>query len=152
MHHFDHNYIDHVMTRLSGIEPAAKPLWGRMDRATMVRHLADIVRYSMGHGDAPLPDKSTWLTRNIMAPLLMHGLVRIPKNIKANDLPCCELDEILEPNPDKYLRRMLQEYLDAVQADEVTPPPHPAFGNVGIDGWAKLHVAHFDHHLRQFGA
>ena len=150
MQHFDHNYIDHVMTRLARVEAQAPPLWGRMDRAAMVRHLADLVRYSMGQG-APLADKSTWITRRVVAPLLMHGLVRIPKNIQATDQPRFELDEILEPNPDKYLLRMMQEYLDAVQADEITPHVHPAFGHVGIDGWSKLHVAHFDHHLRQFG-
>ncbi|MBI4558849.1 MAG: DUF1569 domain-containing protein [Candidatus Hydrogenedentes bacterium] len=30
------------------------------------------------------------------------------------------------------------------------PEPHPYFGDIGIDGWSKLHVRHFEHHLRQF--
>ncbi|MBI4558851.1 MAG: DUF1569 domain-containing protein, partial [Candidatus Hydrogenedentes bacterium] len=42
------------------------------------------------------------------------------------------------------------EYLAAVATGDMQPEPHPYFGDIGIDGWSKLHVRHFEHHLRQF--
>ncbi len=151
MRSFDHDYIAHLMTRLGQIQADTRPAWGRMNRSQMVRHLADTVRYSMGNGHL-LPDKSTWISRKILGPLVMHGLVRIPKNIQGDPLPRLDLGDILEINPDQYLLYTLQGYLDAVQADEFTPHPHPAFGTISVDAWAKVHVAHFEHHLRQFSA
>ena len=28
---------------------------------------------------------------------------------------------------------------------------HPVFGDIGVDGWDRLHVRHFEHHFTQFG-
>ncbi len=45
----------------------------------------------------------------------------------------------------------MEEYLAAVETGELRPAPHTLFGDIGIDGWARLHVRHFEHHLKQFG-
>ena len=151
MRNFDHDYVELVLRRIQRIDSEATPAWGTLDRAKMIRHLAEMVRYSMGlAGD--LPDVSTWFTRRIVAPLLMRGILSIPKNVKGPAEPdSAQLTEVFEPNPDKYLLRVLEEYLSHVQADEVNPKSHPLFGPIGIDGWAKMHMLHFEHHLRQFG-
>lgn len=148
---FDHDYVDDVMKRLGRVQADAKPAWGRMDRASMIYHLAEYVQYSTGQaGD--LPDQSNWFTRNVIGPLMAHGIIRIPKNAKTAIEPDrSPLNDILEPDPDKYLLRVLDGYLARVQADEIDPRPHPLFGHIGIDGWAKAHMVHFEHHLRQFG-
>ena len=80
MEHFDHDYVARVIERLSRLKADAKPEWGRMTPKEMVAHLAATVRYSMGRsGDVKV--QSTWFRRNVIGPLIMHGLVKIPRNV-----------------------------------------------------------------------
>jgi len=44
-----------------------------------------------------------------------------------------------------------EEFLQRYNAGDLAPPPHQVFGDIGLEGWAKLHVTHFEHHMRQFG-
>ena len=147
--HFDHDYLAEVMVRLQRLKPDAKPLWGTLTTARMIAHLIDSVRYSMGKaGD--LPDKSNWFSRRILAPLVMRGIVKIPKNAKG-----ASPDGPVTPPSHadlETLHAILEDYLALVQAGELEPKPHPLFGEVGVDGWDRLHVLHFEHHLRQFNA
>lgn len=147
---FDHHFAEHLLERAARIAPDAQPQWGTMSRNRMFGHLYDIFEYCMGNmGEAP--DKSTFKTRVIFRPLILSGIVKIPKNVKVppgkGDGPKMferetELDE---------LRAKMEEYLAKCQAGELDPPRHPFFGDLGVDGWAKFHVRHMDHHMRQFG-
>jgi len=48
------------------------------------------------------------------------------------------------------LHATMLDYLNLVQTGELQTEPHPLFGDIGVDGWAAVHVRHFEHHLRQF--
>lgn len=147
MKDFDHDFVTEAVARLGGIEPDAKPAWGVLTRQGLYHHLADIVRFSMGKGGR-MPDTSNWIMRRIVGPLTMNGVMRIPKNLKtpmATGAPPSVQDDL------ETLHAVLEEYLNLVQAGELNPRPHPAFGDIGVDGWAKMHVVHFEHHMRQFG-
>lgn len=144
MRPFDHDYVDEVIRRLGRLRPDAKPAWGTLTPPGMVQHLADSMRFSLGRaGD--LPDQSNWFSRNLVAPLILNGIVRIPKNMKAPGYPKRSANDDIET-----LHALLEEYLGLVQAGELVPHRHPALGDLGVDGWAKLHYVHFEHHLRQF--
>ena len=150
MRPFDHDYIEDVIARLQTIHPKARPLWGEMTGREMIAHLTDALRYSMGRG-SQLPDRSTWFTRNVLRRLLFWGVVRIPRNVRlprATD----ERPVARERADVETLQAILEEYLALVQAGEMTPPPHPLLGPLDVDGWARMHMLHIDHHLRQFGA
>jgi hypothetical protein len=142
---FDHDFVDDVLRRLKGLRPGAKPAWGKLTAVGMTGHLIDAVRYSMGKAGG-VRDRSNWLFRKVVAPLMLNGVIPIPKNIKADPLPNPSGRTDLET-----LHAVLDEYLALVQAGELNPKPHPAFGAIGVDGWARMHVLHFEHHLRQFG-
>lgn len=145
MRDFDHDYVEEAIGRLKQLKAGASPAWGKMTPEQMIEHLANSVRYSMGRlGD--VPDKSNWLLRRIVAPLIMRGVIRIPKNIRGSDFPKRPYRDDLET-----LHAVLEEYLAVVQAGELEPKPHPGFGDIGVDGWAAMHYLHFEHHLRQFG-
>ena len=145
MRHFDHDYVDDVIVRLRGLKPDTKPAWGVLTPPRMIQHLAQTVRYSMGRlGDSP--DVSNVFLRAIVRPLMLNGIMPILKNLKAPDYPQINKADDLES-----LQAVLEEYLGLVQLGEFNPKPHPAFGPIGIDGWAKMHLRHFEHHLRQFG-
>lgn len=146
----DHDYADELVERLRAIPSDAKPAWGRLTKDGLVSHLAGTLRYSMGKM-GPLPVQGGWVAQKVLAPLFVNGILRMPKNVQAPRPPAGS--EAERPLDDlETLQALLEEYLQLVQAGELEPPPHPFFGPIGVDGWAKLHVAHFDHHLRQFRA
>ena len=149
MREFDHDYVDEMMRRLSNVQSDTKPLWGKMSASMMVQHLITAMRYSLGQG-SQVPDASTWFTRNIVRPLLLNGIVGISHGYC---LPkTWETFNLASPGDDtETLHALLEEYLALVQAGELDSPSHPVLGPIGIDGWARLHVMHFDHHMRQFG-
>jgi hypothetical protein len=149
MQALDHDYVNNLVDRLAQIGASAQPAWGRMTRDEMVTHLVRVVQYSMGKGPE-FADHSTWFSRNVSAPLLLHGIISIPKNLplpkpRAGEKPGAHPEDL------ETLHAVLENYLSLVQAGELNPPPHPFLGNIGVDGWARLHVLHFEHHLKQFG-
>ncbi|MCL4690964.1 MAG: DUF1569 domain-containing protein [Candidatus Hydrogenedentes bacterium] len=146
MRPLDHDYVNDLIARLGRLRPDAKPAWGTLTPDRMVGHLMVIVRYSMGRGK-PVPARGNWFIRWIVGPLIINGIVRMPRNVTG---PAAA--EALCPSGDtETLHAVLEEYLTLVQSGDLEPPPHPFFGDIGVDGWAKLHVVHFEHHLRQFG-
>ena len=146
---FDHDYMDEVVRRLLSLRPEARPLWGKQTGAFMVHHLAATVRYSMGQGGR-LPDQSTWFTRHVIAPLVLRGFLGFSWGGRLFSL-WDSLQPVSSGDDVETLHAVLEEYLALVQAGELVPPPHPVLGVLGIDGWARFHVLHFDYHLRQFG-
>ncbi len=147
-HHFDSQYMEEVVDRLRSLPPDARPKWGTMTPAMLTGHLAATIRYSMGRGN-PFDVRAPWLLRrvvgpHILGPLYVNGWLPFPKNVKGFDASSQDGD--LET-----LHAVMEDYLSLVQADELSPPPHPLFGDLGVDGWARLHIVHFEHHLRQFG-
>ncbi len=147
--HFDHDYVAESMERLSALPADAKPAWGRMTPAELPSHLAGLVLYSMGRNGS-IQVRSNWVQRNVLKHLLIAGLMRIPKNIKASD----KVAEYIAP-PKTYdvesLHALLEEYLGLILADDLEPPPHPVLGPFTVDEWASFHCRHFEHHFRQFG-
>ncbi|HRK36636.1 MAG TPA: DUF1569 domain-containing protein [Candidatus Hydrogenedentes bacterium] len=148
MRAFDHDFVNETAARLNRIKVEAKPLWGTMTAEQMFGHLAGALRFAMGRGPEE-PDRSTWFTRRVIAPLLLRGILKTPRNVKG--IRFAKPSEPLPVSDAETVHALLESYLAAVQSGELNPPDHPMFGNIGVDGWAKLHVLHFDHHLRQFG-
>jgi len=149
MTHFDHDFAELVHDRAGRIAPDGRPLWGKMSRDQMFAHLCGVFEYCMGRRGV-MPDRSSFYSRNILGPLIVNGIIKIPKNVKVprpredrdKPLPECSLDT---------LKTTMGEYMAKTQAGELDPPRHPFFGELGVDGWAKFNTRHIDHHMRQFG-
>ncbi len=144
---FDHDYASEVINRLNRIKPAAKPQWGTMSSAQMIGHLAFWVKYSTGKGDE-LPFAGNWVTRRIVGPITLTGWLPVPRNLKLERRVAVQNPP---PADTETLHAVLETYLGLVQSGELTPYRHPLFGDIGVDGWARMHVVHFEHHLKQFG-
>jgi len=144
---FDHDYANEVINRLNRIKPEAKPQWGTMSSAQMIGHLAFWVKYSTGKGDE-LPFAGNWVTKRIVGPITLTGWFPVPRNLKLERRVAVQ-----DPPPadTETLHAVLETYLGLVQSGELTPYRHPLFGDIGVDGWARMHVVHFEHHLKQFG-
>lgn len=147
MRAFDHDYVEELMDRLAAIAPDARPGWGSMTPPQLLAHLTGSVRFTLGK-ERRVRTRDTWFLRNVVAPLVLHGVLPVPRNRTA---PFA--DPQRGPGADlETLHAVLEEYLHAVESGDIDCPPHPYFGDIGIDGWARFHVVHFEHHLRQFGA
>lgn len=147
---FDHDYVQEISLRLDKIAPDAKPRWGSMTPSVMMDHLGKTVRYSMGK--APhLPVVGKWHVRNIIGPLMINGLIKLPKNAKMPRAARTAMEQTPVTGDAETLQAVMEEYLHAIATGDIDPPPHPVFGSIGVDGWAKFHIRHFEHHLTQFG-
>jgi oxepin-CoA hydrolase/3-oxo-5,6-dehydrosuberyl-CoA semialdehyde dehydrogenase len=150
MQHFDSDYLEHAMTRLEAIPEDAIPAWGSMGKQDLVEHLVWAVRHSMVRS-RQVPFFGNWFTCRVIGPLFLRGYLPIPRNLKLPRRLTVQGITAKEPGDIETLHALLEEYLNLVQADELKPAPHPAFGDIGLDGWDCMHVRHFEHHLRQFG-
>lgn len=146
----DHDAETQILDRLQRLALDKKPEWGSLTPAGMVRHLTDSLRISMGRGPTA-EDTSSWFSRRIVAPLIIRRIVPMPKNVKAPIPMAPSRNTSALSSEIETLHAVLDDYLKLVQTGELEPAPHPYFGGIGIDGWAKLHCIHIDHHLRQFG-
>lgn len=151
MQAFDHDYVIEVIERLLRLDADATPSWGTMARDQMIGHLIRALQFSMGRGPK-LADQSTWFRRWVFGPLILNGIVKIPKNLPLPK-PAGESRANRPVTGDlETLHAVLEEYMSLVQAGELNPPRHAFLGDIGVDGWAKMHIRHFEHHLQQFGA
>lgn len=147
---FDRAFIDATMKRLERLTPESKPLWGEMTCPQMMGHLNMTIIYSMGKLPA-FPSMDNWRSRNIIAPLILNGIIKLPKNLKP-PRPAGTPPPPPPPDGNKaLLKNVMEMFLKGMEEGSFKAPAHPAFGDIGAAGWAKMHVVHTDHHLRQFG-
>ena len=76
---YDRTFLDNAMKRFAKIEPNAKPEWGVMSPEQMRAHIKTAVRYSLGK-EEPSPDERNWFVNTFILPLILNGLVKLPKN------------------------------------------------------------------------
>ncbi len=150
MQHFDSDFVSEVIQRLERIPADAVPKWGELRRDSLVEHLVWTLLHSMGRSKR-VPFFGNWFTVHLVGPIFLTGIVPIPKNLKMPKALAAQGVVPREPGGIDTLRSLMTEYIALVQADELKPAPHPAFGDIGVDGWDFLHVRHFEHHFRQFG-
>lgn len=147
---FDRAFIDATAKRLDKLTPESKPLWGKMTCPQMLGHLNMTIIYSMGNLPA-IPAKPGWFSKHVIGPLILNGILKLPKNFTP-PRPAGMPEPPLPPGNVQMLKDAMERYLKGLQEGTITKAPvHPGFGDIGPEGWGKMHVVHFDHHLRQFG-
>lgn len=151
MQHFDTDYAERLCERLKSIPEDRQPLWGTLTRRALIEHFVWALRHAMGRSLA-VPECGTWFTRTIIKPLILNGLLSIPRNIQLPKQLTSQGIQMREPGDMETLQALLEEYLSRIQDDDLVPYPHPFFGKMEIDEWDRLHVIHFEHHLKQFSA
>jgi len=150
MPHMDSTYVNQAILRLKKIPDDATPKWGKLRKDSLICHLIWALKHSMDRSKQ-VPIMSNFFTAKIIAPLVLNGIVPIPKNVKLPKSVRNGGATMQEPGDMETLQALLEEYIALVQADELKTAHHPAFGDIGVDGWDKMHVRHFEHHFKQFG-
>jgi hypothetical protein len=143
---FDRSFVDEAMAEFAALTPDQIPKWGSMRPPQLFAHLTTAVRYGLGKEDLSPPEGS-FLIRRVLSPLLVNGVLKMPKNVAKPKMYDSEAPE----GSLESLGAEMEEHLSRLQDGTLDPPPHSALGDLGATGWSNLHVVHFAHHLRQFG-
>lgn len=150
MRGFDKTIAADVLARLNRLDPEVPPRWGTMTCAQMIGHLYIVHRYTMGDGP-DMPFKGNWKSRHLFRPLIVHGLVAIPKGIKMPRPKGASAPPVVESTVED-LQGAYTRYFECYASGSLSPRVHPFFGELSPKAWNKFLVAHTRHHLNQFGA
>ena len=145
-----------IVERLQKIQPSSDRLWGRMTTHSMICHLADSFRVTIGEKPSktarilvtPIPVPS-WFVKWVALDLPLawpHGVKTRPEvdQEQGGTAPADFETDVRD------LLRLLDRFTRHPRDFEWQA--HPIFGAMGDADWMRWSYLHTDHHLRQFGA
>lgn len=146
----DEGYARNAIERLRVLPLDRQPQWGKMSVLQLFGHLTEVLRYAMGEGP-DMPYKGTWMTSRVFGPLVLIGLVKIPRNVALPSETGPEPPPVPEGDLDT-LESTFAEFIRRGNAGELGARVHPFFGVLSARKWRAFNVVHTHHHLTQFGA
>lgn len=144
---FQPETLDEVLSRIDSLRPTSQRAWGKMDAAQMMAHCAITMDIASGRLNLP-----RILIGRLIAPFI--------KSIYTNEKPFGKDSptgkELVVADLRDFAREQQQlkeKVRQFSQGGEVgcTRHPHPFFGSLTPQSWARGMYKHLDHHLRQFG-
>jgi hypothetical protein len=144
---FDPDAEKAFRARFELLDPAARPLWGRMSAPEMLGHLTDGFRIALGETKV----KAAWPPL-VFYPLRWLFIYTLPWPKGVPTAP-----EFLQTKPETWeaaragFLAALDRFLAHGREAGATWAPHPAFGALPGEEWGRLVQKHGDHHFRQFG-
>ncbi|HET6178909.1 MAG TPA: DUF1569 domain-containing protein [Candidatus Sulfotelmatobacter sp.] len=145
---FEREAVDEVISRIDNLKAASQRQWGKMDVAQMLAHCSAAMDMASGR---------------INPPRIFIGRLIAPffKPIYTNEKPFSQNNptdkKLVVADKRDFLREQEQLRVKVRQFHEggeaqCTRNPHPFFGALTPQAWARGMYKHLDHHLRQFGA
>jgi hypothetical protein len=135
---------------LRNIDPATKPLWGKMNVAQMIEHMSYSLRQANGR------DTYECVTPEENIPR-MQAFLMSEKPFKENtpnqllpDTPEPAKRETIESALDE-LAEEIEHFFKVYEVDRDRTITNPFFGDLTYDMWVQLLHKHAWHHLKQFG-
>lgn len=144
---FERDTVAEVNARIDKLQPGSQRQWGKMDVAQMMAHCSATM--DMASGQLNLP---RLFIGRLIAPFF--------KSIYTNEKPFSKNGptdkKLVIADSRDFLREQEQLKLKVRQFHEggeakCTRHPHPFFGALTPQAWARGSYKHLDHHLRQFG-
>jgi hypothetical protein len=144
---FERDTVAEVSVRIDKLQPASQRQWGKMDVAQMLAHCSGTMDMASGRVNIP----------RVLIGRLIGGFM---KPIYVNEKPFgknAPTDKTLVIADSRdFFREQEQLKLKVLQFHEggeakCTRHPHPFFGALTPQEWARGSYKHLDHHLRQFG-
>jgi Protein of unknown function (DUF1569) len=135
-----------LLERLESLSALSQAIWGKMDVAQMMAHVAANLEMAMGERH---------VTQNLIGRIFGSIAKRqtltkgIPKNSPTD--PRVKISDRRAFHTEREgLRIQLERFVQRGEAG-ITRQPHPFFGRMTPNEWARLQYVHMDHHLKQFG-
>jgi hypothetical protein len=145
---FERETINEVLARIDKLQPATQRQWGKMDAAQMMAHCSATLDMACGRLNLP---------RLFIGRLLGPFVKPIFTNEKPFSRSSPTDPKLVVSDQRDFLREQEQLKLKVRQFHEgaegqCTRHPHPFFGALPPQDWARGMYKHLDHHLQQFGA
>jgi hypothetical protein len=139
-----------IVARIAQLKPDSPALWGKMNVAQVLCHLADQFRGALG--ELKWEGNASFFGRTLLKTLVLSGMPA-PKG-KVQTMP--EIDQLIagtKPTNFEKDRQTLYALIDTVISKNEDYPwaAHPAFGKMTKQQWCRLAWSHLNHHLKQFG-
>jgi hypothetical protein len=145
---FQTDTVDELISRIDRLQLASPRQWGKMDVAQMMAHCSTTLDMASGQLNPP-----RMLIGRFLGPLF--------KSIYTNEKPFSRNaptdKHLVVADPRDFAREQeqlklkLKKFHQGGEA-QCTRHPHPFFGTLSPQEWARGSYKHLDHHLRQFGA
>ena len=144
---FQAEAVDELVSRIDKLQPASQRQWGKMDAAQMMAHCSATLDMASGRLNLP----RAFIGR-LLGPLF-KSIYTNEKPFTRNSPTAKELvfaDSRDFAREQEQLKLRLKQFHQGGQA-QCTRHPHPFFGALSPQDWARGSYKHLDHHLRQFG-
>lgn len=145
---FEPQTVEEVISRIDKLQPASARQWGKMDAAQMMAHCSACM--DMANGTLNL--KRAFIGRVLgpfVKPIFTNEKPFSKNNPTAPELVFSKQEDFAREQA--RLREKIREFQHGGEA-KCTRHPHPFFGPMAPQDWARGMYKHLDHHLRQFGA
>ena len=145
---YERESVDEVISRIDSLKASSPRQWGKMDVAQMMAHCSATMDMASGRLNLP----RIFIGR-LIAPFF--------KPIYTNEKPFSKngptdkklviADQRNFQREQEQLKTKVRQFHEGGEA-KCTRHPHPFFGALTPQAWARGSYKHLDHHLRQFGA
>lgn len=144
---FEKETAQEIISRIEKLQPSSQHQWGKMDVSQMMAHCSATMEMASGRLNPP----RIFIGR-ILGPLARpHFTNEKPfsrngptdKNLRVADRRDFAREQ-------ERLKSGVRQFHEGGEA-KCTRHPHPFFGPVRPEEWARGMYKHLDHHLRQFG-
>ncbi len=144
---YDTNTYERINSRLSRLNPASRPTWGKMDVGQMLQHCSRTFKFALS--DKPTP-------RSLMGILMGWAFKKQLYNETAwkQGLPTAPQLRVTDKrNFDEELKNLQKNITEFYTRGpgKTGMFPHPMFGRFTKEQWGQMMYKHLDHHFRQFG-
>lgn len=139
--------LEHYLNRISNVQSSSKPLWGKMNAAQAMAHLAEPFLFAMGEMK---PERNRigrwfgWMLKNMLKDPRPY-----PHNAPTSKDFLFPSDVDFETSKNKLTANLIRFHKGG--PDLVTDWPHPFFGKLTPQEWSFAMSKHLNHHLTQFG-
>jgi Protein of unknown function (DUF1569) len=144
---FEKETVAEILDRVTKLRPESQRQWGKMDVAQTLAHCANTMDMASGRLNPP----RIFLGR-ILGPMVRPIFTNEKPFSKNNptDKKLRIADQRDFTREQERLTHSVREFHEGGEA-KCTRHPHPFFGEITPQDWARGMYKHLDHHLRQFG-
>lgn len=145
---FEKDTLDEIVGRIDKLQPAAERQWGKMDAAQMMAHCSATMDMASGSLNRP----RVFIGR-VIAPLVKPIFTNEKQFSRNNptDKALVVADARDFQRERETLKTKIRQFQEGGEA-HCSRHPHPFFGSLTPQQWARGMYKHLDHHLRQFSA
>ncbi len=136
-----------LLERLEKLSPDSQALWGKMDVAQMLAHVTANLELALSNKKV-----GQMLMGRVFGPTAKRRVLSKGLSKNTPTAPSVKISDLREFQREKErLVRELEQFVEVGEAG-ITRQPHPFFGRLTPNEWARLQYLHVDHHFKQFNA